>query len=205
MALQPSLKPLLIIGNPAAAHTLEVFLDYACPFSARMANKLNTFVRDIIDSRYPGKVKVIFRPHVQSWHVGSVITHEAGLAALRASPENYWPFSLALFKRQEEYFDIPTQDLTPRQIRENLAKLASEVLPPDAVEKFKELLVFKGTPNGGNAVTDDLKYTIKFSRQNGIHVSPSTLWDGLFQSQISSGWDEKEWSEFFAERISANE
>ena len=128
-----------------------------------------------------------------------------------------------MFNRQEEYFDIPTQDLTPRQIRENLAKLASEVLPPDAVEKFKDLLAFKTTPNGGNAVTDDLKYTscvlssgrtilltpaiilVKFSRQNGIHVSPSTLWDGLFQSQISSGWDEKEWSDFFAERISANE
>jgi hypothetical protein len=128
-----------------------------------------------------------------------------------------------LFKHQEEYYDIPIQDLTPRQIRDKLAQLASEVLPAEAVEKFKDLLAFKGTPNGGNAVTDDLKYTsmfspslckynsclnvpiVKFSRQNGIHVSPSVLWDGLFQSQVSSSWGEKEWSEFFAERISANQ
>jgi len=67
-----------------------------------------------------------------------------------------------LFKHQGEFFDIPIQDLTPRQVREKLAQLASGVLPPDAVEKFKDLLALKGTPNAGNAVTDDLKYTSTF-------------------------------------------
>jgi hypothetical protein len=67
-----------------------------------------------------------------------------------------------LFKRQEEYFDIPSQDLSPRQVRDKLAQLASEILPPGAVDKFKALLAFKGSPNGGNAVTDDLKYTSSF-------------------------------------------
>jgi hypothetical protein len=64
-----------------------------------------------------------------------------------------------LFTRQEEYFDIPIQDQSPRQVRDRLAQLASEVLSLEALEKFKDLLVLKGTPNGGNAVTDDLKYT----------------------------------------------
>lgn len=65
---------------------------------------------------------------------------------------------MKLYKNQGEYFDIPTQDLTIRQVREKLADLASQVLPPDTIEKFKDLLALKGSPNGGNAVTDDLKY-----------------------------------------------
>lgn len=63
-----------------------------------------------------------------------------------------------LFKHQEEYFDIPSQDLTARQVREKLAKLASEVLPANTVDHFRDLLTFKGSANGGNSVTDDLKY-----------------------------------------------
>jgi hypothetical protein len=64
-----------------------------------------------------------------------------------------------LFKRQGEFFDIPTSTLTPIQIRENLAQVASEVIPSNAMDEFRELLKLKGSPNGGVAVTDDLKYT----------------------------------------------
>ena len=63
-----------------------------------------------------------------------------------------------LFKHQEEYFDAPSQDLTIRQIREKLAQLASEVLPANTIEQFKELLTVIGSGNGGTGVTDDLKY-----------------------------------------------
>lgn len=98
------------------------------------------------------------------------------MKVLRVSPEHFWAFSLAvsvrniypqaydryyhkLFKRQGEYFDIPTSTLTPLQIRESLANLAAEVIPANKVEEFKELLKLKSSPNGGVAVTDDLKYT----------------------------------------------
>jgi hypothetical protein len=64
-----------------------------------------------------------------------------------------------LFKKQGDFFDIPASTLTPIQVRENLAKIAAEVIPSDAVDEFKELLMLKGSPNGGVAVTDDLKYT----------------------------------------------
>ena len=84
--------------------------------------------------------------------------------------------------------------------------------------QFKELLKLKSTPNGGVAVTDDLKYTstsmklvqwitsekersVKFSRQNGIHVSPTVLWDGLVANEISSSWGEKEWNGFLEAKV----
>lgn len=62
-------------------------------------------------------------------------------------------------KRQGEFFDIPTSKLTPLQVREKLAEVAATVIPAGKVDEFKDLLVFKSSPNGGNAVTDDLKYT----------------------------------------------
>ncbi|KAJ7668148.1 hypothetical protein B0H17DRAFT_1088276 [Mycena rosella] len=203
MALQPSLRPLVIAGTFDAPHTLDIFLDYVCPFSAKISLAIDSVLVPLLGpgGKYHGKVKAIFRPQVQPWHASSTFVHEAGLAVARASPESFWPFSLALFKRQGEYFDIPTSTLTPLQIREKLAALAAEVIPANATGDFAELLLLKSSPNGGNAVTDDLKYTIKFSRQNGIHVSPTVLWDGLVANEISSSWGEKEWTDFLAAKV----
>ena len=64
-----------------------------------------------------------------------------------------------LFKKQGEYFDIPSSTLTPLQIREKLVKLAAEYIPANKVDELKDLLTLKSSPNGGIAVTDDLKYT----------------------------------------------
>jgi len=203
MALQPALHPQVIIGPYDAPHTLDMFLDYVCPFSAKIANKIETILKPLLGpgSKYKGKVKVIVRLQVQPWHASSTLTHEAGLAVLRVSPENFWPFSLLLFKHQEDYFDIPSQDLTPRQIREKLAQLASNVLPSNSLAEFKDLLTLKGSPNGGTGVTDDLKYNIKFSRQNSIHVSPTVMWDGLIANEVSSGWEQKNWADFFEQKV----
>ncbi|KAJ7034141.1 hypothetical protein C8F04DRAFT_1102379 [Mycena alexandri] len=203
MALQPSLRPLVIAGTFEAPHTLDIFLDYVCPFSAKLALAIDSVLVPLLgpNGKYHQKVKVIFRPQVQPWHAASTFVHEAGLAAARVSPDSFWPFSLALFKRQGEYFDIPTSTLTPLQIREKLTALAAEVVPANAVANFSDLLALKSSPNGGNAVTDDLKYTIKFSRQNGIHVSPTVLWDGLVANEISSSWGEKEWTDFLAAKV----
>ncbi|KAL0578810.1 hypothetical protein V5O48_003177 [Marasmius crinis-equi] len=173
--------------------------------------------------KYAGKVKVMFRNQVQPWHSSSTFVHEAGLAVARIAPEHFWAFSLALFKNQEEYFDIPTSTLTPLQIREKLSQLAAysiqqgstpvnrdpsprHIVPQliggnGIASEVGELLKLKSSPNGGVDVTDDLKYTVKFSRQNGIHVSPTVLWDGIVAGEVSSGWGEKEWLEFLEKKV----
>jgi len=204
MALQPSLRPLLIAGRPDAPHTLDIFLDYVCPFSGKLALSVDKIVKPLVDAggKYEGKVKIIFRNHVQPWHGCSTFTHEAGLAVARVAPEKFWSYSLLLLQRQEEYYDIPTSTLSPIQIRERLALLFAETgVSGDRVESFKELLKLKSTPNGGVSVTDELKYTIKFSRQNGIHVSPTVLWDGIIANEVSSSWGKTEWTQFFAQKV----
>jgi hypothetical protein len=52
-------------------------------------------------------------------------------------------------------------DLTPKQIRQKLAELAAPFIGEDKKAAFLDLLALKSTPNGGVAVTDDLKYTSK--------------------------------------------
>ncbi|KAI0938188.1 hypothetical protein AcV5_001142 [Taiwanofungus camphoratus] len=203
MALQPSLRALIIAGNADAPHTLDIFLDYVCPFSAKFARTIDSVLRPLFGpgGTYYGKVKVIFRPQVQPWHATSTFTHEAGLAVARIAPEEFWSFALTLFNKQEDFFDIPSSTLTPLQIREKLAAIASETIGASKTSAFKGLLALKQTPNGGVDVTDDLKYTVKFARQNGIHVSPTVLWDGLIANEISSSWGEKEWTEFLGKKV----
>ena len=143
-----------------------------------------------------------------------------------------------LFKQQEDYFDVPSQDLTPRQIREKLAQLALNHLSSNSLAEFKALLTINGGKNlnGGTGVTDDLKYNsmyfssqkrsihpfpplsfiythptyinsvpffkiAKFSRQNGIHVSPTVMWDGLVANEVSSGWEQQDWVNFFESKV----
>jgi hypothetical protein len=108
---------------------------------------------------------------------------------------------LQLFNDQNAYFDGPVSTQTPLQVRENLAKLAAGVIGESKVEQFRADLQLGSTPNSGIPVTNDLKYTIKYSRALGIHVSPTVLWDGIEQKQVSSSWGEKEWSEFLAQNV----
>ncbi|OCH94281.1 hypothetical protein OBBRIDRAFT_789416 [Obba rivulosa] len=203
MALQPSLRSLVVAGTRHSPHTLDVFLDFVCPYSKKMAFAIETILDPLLGEggRYNGKVHIIFRPQVQPWHASSTFTHEAALAVLRIAPDKFWAFALALFRKQEEFFDIPSSVLTPVQIRAKLAIIAGTVIGINKVPQFEALLTLISTPNGGVSVTDDLKYTVKFSRQNGIHVSPTVLWDGLVANEISSSWGEVEWIDFLEKNV----
>ncbi|KAF8514853.1 hypothetical protein BU17DRAFT_52181 [Hysterangium stoloniferum] len=205
MALQPSLSFLQIIGQASAPHTLEFFLDYVCPFSAKIAKSIENDLKPMISKggKYDGKVKVIVRLHPQPWHATSTLTHEAALAVGRTVPAAFWLFSLGLFEHQTEYFDIPASTLTALQIRSNLVRLAAPYVGNDRVQQVEELLKLKSTPNGGTGVTDDLKYNVKYSRANSIHVSPTALWNGLIANDVSSSFKAAEWASFLEQRVTA--
>lgn len=65
MALQPNLSPLLLLGTLDSPHTLEFFWDYVCPFCTKSANTVEDVVKPLLNSKYAGRVKIIFRPHPQ--------------------------------------------------------------------------------------------------------------------------------------------
>ncbi|KAF9509612.1 hypothetical protein BS47DRAFT_1377581 [Hydnum rufescens UP504] len=208
MALRPSLS-FLRIGSPTAPHTLEFWLDYVCPFSAKLfINALDPIIKPAVtneDGHLKDRVKVIIRLQVQPWHASSTLTHEAAIAVGRVAPESFWDYTLLLLKRQTEFFDRAVADLTPTEIRKKLVALAGEV---PSIDKSKlptilDHLTYKTTPNGGVDVTDDLKWNVKLGRQNGIHVSPTAIWDGVIQPDVSSSWAQAEWSKFLLDNVKA--
>ncbi|KAL1898593.1 hypothetical protein Sste5346_003497 [Sporothrix stenoceras] len=217
MALAPKFAAhRLVFGDLSAAaasvapvHTVEIFLDYVCPFSAKLFNTFYTGVVPALRSKPVGsRVQVLFRHQVQPWHPSSTLVHEAGLAVQRAAvaagkPLLFWDFSAALFKDQKAYMDVNVQNEGRNQTYKRLAALAASssggAIDADAI--YKDLAIAAepaadGSVNTGNAITNDLKLVIEAGRLVGVHVSPTVLFDGLVNNDISSSWTAEQWLEY---------
>lgn len=191
-----------------AVHTLEFYLDYVCPFSAKQFHTLYNIVVPLIKENptWASQVDIIFRHQVQPWHPSSTLVHEAGVAVQRLAPEKYWAFSEALFRDQKAYFDVNVVNETRNQTYGRLAKLAAESTGVGEKEVYALLAVSDkpgedGSLNSGNAVTNDLKLLVKAARLVGVHVSPTVIFDGLVAGEISSGWTKDQWVEWLEKSL----
>jgi protein-disulfide isomerase len=206
MAVNPKFTGQLIStaspSSATAAHTLELYLDYVCPFSSKLFKTFYTSVYPLIQQKYtsPG-VRVIFRQQIQPWHPSSTLTHEAGAAVLKVAPEKFWTFSEVLFEKQKEYFDVNVVHESRNETYKRLAKLAGSVEGIDESKILKLLEVGDkpgegGALNIGNEVTNDVKLMVKANRVTGVHVTPTVMWDGVVEGAISSGWTKEQWEEW---------
>ncbi|KAK3501166.1 thioredoxin-like protein [Neurospora crassa] len=190
-------------------HTVEIFLDYVCPFSAKIYNTLYTTLLPSLRSEHTdlgSKVQFIFRHQIQPWHPSSTLTHEAGLAVQRLAPAKFWDFSAALFKDQKAYFDVSLVNETRNETYKRLAKLASQSAGVDEKELYELLAIptekgDDGSLNVGNAVTNDLKTVIKMARLVGVHVSPTVIFDGVVAGEVSSSWTLEQWLEYLRKSV----
>ncbi|KAJ6784246.1 hypothetical protein PWT90_09573 [Aphanocladium album] len=180
---------------PHATHTLELYLDYTCPFSAKLFRALQTVVMPLVQANpaWSKNLAVIFRQQVQPWHPSSTLTHEAGLAVLQLQPAKFWEFSAALFDAQKTFFDINVVNETRNETYKRLAKIAGGV-GVDEAQVYKLLAIpdkaeSQDALNVGNAVTNDLKVVTKMNRLIGVHVTPTGVFDGVVQD-IGSSWGE---------------
>jgi hypothetical protein len=80
-------------ANAPTLHTLELYLDYVCPYSLKMFNTVYTSVFPLIRQKYSSKVQILFRQQIQPWHPSSTLVHEAGVAVLKLQPNKFWEFS----------------------------------------------------------------------------------------------------------------
>ncbi|CAG8743246.1 22447_t:CDS:2 [Dentiscutata erythropus] len=192
-------------GVCTAPHVLEIYLDYVCPFSAKIFLRLRNDVFPFIEKEYPEKIQFLFRQQVQPWHPSSSVVHEAALAVERIDKTKFLDFSAKLFEVQREYFDESVQTLTRAQVNNSLAKYVN--LLGIQSDQFTSLINIPATSNfsearnSGNNVTNDLKWHIKLGRQNGIHVSPTVLFDGIIDDSVSSGWTFEQWKEWLAKKV----
>ena len=195
------------LANLEALATIELYLDYVCPFSAKMFKTIQTSVRPLLEKKYskPG-VRLIFRQQIQPWHPSSTLVHEAGAAVLRVAPASFWQFSELLFEKQKEYFDVNVVNEPRNATYKRLAQLAGQVEGVDG-KKIYDLLEVNDKPgedgslNIGNKVTDDIKLMVKANRLTGVHVTPTVLFNGIEDRSISSGWTAEQWEEWLQKNV----
>lgn len=167
--------------SPKAVHTIELYLDYVCPFSAKMFNTLYSKVLPDVPKKYPSKVQFIFRQQIQPWHPSSTLVHEAGAAVLRLSPDKFWDFSKALFDKQKDFFDVNVVQEARNNTYRRLAKIAASVgLDENKVYDLLEVSSKPGEDGGlniGNRMTNDVKSMVKV-------ILPSSFLHGISVTDI---------------------
>lgn len=191
---------------PTTTHTLEVYLDYVCPFSAKIFSRIMNDVVPLLKNNpaWADALTIIFRPQVQPWHPSSTLVHEAALAVLQVQPDKFWDFSAKLFEEQKDYFDVNVVNETRNNTYKRLAKVAAKAGVDE--DKIYQLLVIPEKPgddgslNSGNGVTTDMKLVTKMNRLIGVHVTPTGVFDGVVQD-IGSSWDANQWKEWLENNV----
>jgi protein-disulfide isomerase len=191
-------------GSVTAPFLLEVFLDFTCPFSARLYKRLTQEVLPWLDKHHPDKVQFIFRHQIQPWHPQSTLVHEASLAAERVASSKFFHVATFLFEHQLDYFDEQLVGVSFDQVHRKLSEQLAKVIEVPTKEIYQYLEIKKGEPlNAGNRVSNDLKWHIKYARQLGVHVSPTVYWNGILDNSVSSSWTLEQWQDYLEKQFSA--
>ncbi|CZT46923.1 uncharacterized protein RSE6_07436 [Rhynchosporium secalis] len=192
-------------SNAPTLHTVELYLDYVCPYSAKLFNTVYTSVFPLIKQKYASKVQILFRQQIQPWHPSSTLVHEAGVAVLKLQPAKFFEFSKALFDDSKSFYDVNVVNETRNKTYERLAKIGGKV-GVDEKEMYKLLHISDkpgedGSLNIGNGVTNDLKVLVKMNRMQGVHVTPTVVFNGVVENGISSSFSAEQWEEWLEKNV----
>lgn len=157
------------------AKTLEVFLEPTCPFSARAFGKLD----ELLERAGPERLTVKIRLLSQPWHPFSPAVTRAVLAASTTAGGKAAAKTVlaAVFAHRDEF------DLVQHASGPNLDLSIRALLA--LIERYSGVAVAAAFEQPG--LEAELKWHAKYARQNGLHVSPSFMIDGLIVPDMSSG------------------
>ncbi|WP_413724087.1 DsbA family protein [Sodalis sp. RH16] len=165
----------------------EVFLEPTCPFSVKAFNKLDALLAAVGEDQMTLKIRLQSQP----WHMysGVIVRYILAASTLPAGKADAKAVlkAVALHREEFEFTDHcagPNMDATPNDILARLKRYSGV----DAYAPFAR-----------PELQAEVKWHCKYARQNGIHVSPTFMINGLVQPDISSGDDISEW----AKRIQA--
>jgi protein-disulfide isomerase len=159
----------------------EVFLEPTCPYSGKAFAKLEQLLAEAGEDRVTVKIRL----HSQPWHMFSPVIVRAIYAAalLPEGKAAGWKVMAAVYAHKDEFeFERhatgPNRDATPNDIIRRIEGYTGLEL----MAAFDEPLLDKST-----------RWDARYARQNGIHVSPSFMIDGIFQGDMSSGDEVSAW------------
>jgi protein-disulfide isomerase len=152
-----------------------VFLEPTCPFSARAFGKLEALLAQAGEDRLTLKIRLLSQP----WHPFSPVVTRAIVAAstLEGGKAAAWSVMAAVLAHREDFIlthhaSGPNLDLSLRDVIRRIAQHSGV----DVAAAFEQ-----------PELETDLKWHAKYARQNGIHVTPTFMVDGLVANDISSG------------------
>jgi protein-disulfide isomerase len=159
----------------------EMFLEPTCPFSVRAFGKLD----ETLAAAGPDKITIKIRLQSQPWHMysGVIVRCVVAASTLPTGKEAAKAVLAAVAAHREEFEFTrhcagPNMDATPKQIIERLENYSGLKL----ADAF-------AIPN----LDREIKWHTKYARQNGIHVSPTFMIDGMVQPDMSSGDKVSDW------------
>lgn len=165
------------------SRTFEVFLEPTCPYSVKAFNKLDALLAAVGED----KVTVKIRLQSQPWHMFSGVIVRCILAAStlpdgKAAAKKVMQ-AVADHREEFEFTDHcsgPNMQATPQEILERIERYSGvKVADAFAVPELQAVI----------------KWHCKYARQNGIHVSPTFMVNGLVQADLGSGDDISVWAE----------
>uniref|UniRef100_A0A7S2V1J5 Thioredoxin-like fold domain-containing protein n=1 Tax=Fibrocapsa japonica TaxID=94617 RepID=A0A7S2V1J5_9STRA len=166
---------------------IEAFLDFQCPFSVKMYNKLTAEVVPHYQSAHPGEIDFVIHQVPQPWHPQSCLMHMA-LWAVRevGPPEAVAPMMNALCELQPSFSDEYCMDKTRRELFQQLAGLAGAA--GSSQEGVLNMLLEGKSAQG-------IKFLCKYHRTRGVHVTPTVMLNGLVANHIESSFSVDQWKE----------
>ena len=111
----------------------------------------------------------------------------------------------ALFDDAKSFYDVNVVNETRNKTYERLAKIGGKV-GINEQELLKLLWISDkpaedGSLNIGNGVTNELKVLVKMNRMQGIHVTPTVVFDGVVENGISSSFDGNQGEEWLEKNV----
>lgn len=159
----------------------ELFLEPTCPFSVKALGKLDETLKLAGEDRITIKIRLQSQP----WHMYSGVVVRCILAAstLPGGKEAAKAVMAAVAAHREEF------EFTHHCGGPNLAATPNDIIA--RIESYSGLRLANAF-----AIPDldrEIKWHCKYARQNGIHVSPTFMIDGLVLSDLSSGDAVSDW------------
>ncbi|CEM24266.1 unnamed protein product [Vitrella brassicaformis CCMP3155] len=166
---------------------IECFLDMMCPFSEK-------FWKSWISEIWPevkGSVKITVYHYCQPWHFQSSMANMAAISVKQVSPDKYFEFLTNLFNKRAELTDQFVADMSYADFLKDITPIATSLGVPE--DRFHPKMTLASADHSD--VMQEIKFHTKYGRQNGIHVTPSFMVNGIVDSSISSAWKMEEWKE----------
>lgn len=162
--------------------TFEVFLEPTCPHSCRAFGKLDELLGQVGEDHIT--VKIVLQS--QPWHMYSGVITRCIIAAstLEDGKEAAKSVMAAVAAHREEF-----------EFDHHAGGANMDATPNDIIRRIEEYSGVKVAE--AFAIPDldrEVKWHAKYARQNGIHVSPTFMIDGLVHADIGSRDPVADWA-----------